>query len=58
MNTNMTGFRWFSKIFAPLCLDKSSLSIGRIKSLIHSVIQFWAIQGVQFQYKMAESFGA
>ena len=29
-NTNMTGFRWFSKIFAPLCLDKSSLSIGRV----------------------------
>ena len=42
MNTNMTGFRWFSKIFASLCLDESSLSIGRvriatrcIKSLLH-----------------------
>ena len=27
MNTNMTGFRWSSKIFA---LDESSLSIGRV----------------------------
>ena len=31
MNTNMTGFRWFIKIFAFLCLDESSLSIGRVK---------------------------
>ena len=31
MNTNMIGFRWFSKIFASLCLDESSLSIGRVK---------------------------
>ena len=30
MNTNMTGFRWFSKIFADT-LDESSLSIGRVK---------------------------
>ena len=31
MNTNMTGFRCFSKIFASLhALDKSSLSIGRV----------------------------
>ena len=29
MNTNMTGFGWFSKIFAPCALDESSLSIGR-----------------------------
>ena len=28
MNTNMTGFRWFSEIFASLCLDESSLCIG------------------------------
>ena len=28
MNTNMTGFRWFSKIFASLY--ESSLSIGRV----------------------------
>ena len=27
MNTNMTGFRWFSKIFA---LDENMLSIGRV----------------------------
>ena len=30
MNTNMAGFRWFSKIFASLCLDESSLSIGSV----------------------------
>ena len=28
MNTNITGFRWFSKICA---LDESSLNIGRVK---------------------------
>ena len=34
MNTNMTGFRCFSKLFVHLCaLDKNSLSIGRVKSL-------------------------
>ena len=34
MNTNMTGFRWFSKIFVSLCLmDESSLSFGRAKCL-------------------------
>ena len=34
MNTNITGFRLFSEIFAslrPCALDKSSLSIGRVK---------------------------
>ena len=31
MNTNMTGFRHFSKIFASVCLGESSLSIGRVK---------------------------
>ena len=30
MNTNMTGFRWFSKIFASLALGESSLSRGRV----------------------------
>ena len=29
INTNMTGFKWFSKIF----VSKSSLSIGRVKTL-------------------------
>ena len=32
MNTNMTGYRWFSKIFASLYLDESSLSIDRVKN--------------------------
>ena len=40
MNTNMTGFRWFSKIFAICPLDESSFSIGRVNcallSLTHS----------------------
>ena len=35
MNTDMTGFRWFSILFALLCaLDESSLSIGRVKSYL------------------------
>ena len=28
MNTNMSGFRWFSKIAVSLCFGQSSLSIG------------------------------
>ena len=31
MNTNMAGLRWFSKSLCPCSLDKSSLSIGRVK---------------------------
>ena len=32
MDTNMTGFKGFSKNFAkPVFLDKGSLSIGRVK---------------------------
>ena len=31
MNTNMTGFRWFSKIIESLCFGHSSFSIGRVK---------------------------
>ena len=30
MNTNMTGFRHFSKILRPCALDECSLSIGRV----------------------------
>ena len=33
MNTNMTGFSWFSKSLHPCDLDDSRLSIGRSKSL-------------------------
>ena len=32
MNTNMTGFRRFSKIFASYALNESSLSIGSVKA--------------------------
>ena len=31
VNTNMTGLRGFSKVFAFLCLGRNSLSIGRVK---------------------------
>ena len=33
MNTNMTGFRWFSKIVHPCALEESSLSIERVNQL-------------------------
>ena len=34
MNDNMTGFRYFSKIFLSLSvLDESSHSIGRVKTV-------------------------
>ena len=33
MNTNMTGFRWVFEKSLPACtMDKSSLSIGRVKN--------------------------
>ena len=34
MNTNMTGFIWFSKNLGPYALDEGNLSIGRIIWLI------------------------
>ena len=34
MNTNMTGFGWFSKSLHRCALDKSSLLIGSVKSLM------------------------
>ena len=36
MNTNMAEFRWFSKIFASVFLDKRCLSIGRVKHAVKS----------------------
>ena len=37
MNTNMTGFeRIFKKILRSCALDKSSLSIGRVKVLMEA----------------------
>ena len=38
MTTNMSGFTCFSKIFA--FLDKSSLSIGRVNSLVQNTLFF------------------
>ena len=37
MNTNMTGFRWFSKIFESLWM-KLALSIGRVKILRYPLV--------------------
>ena len=34
MNTNMTRFGCFSKIFASLCLGESSLSTGRVNHVM------------------------
>ena len=31
MNTDMTGFRWFSKPLCPCALDESSLNMERVK---------------------------
>ena len=33
MNTNIIGFRWFSKIFVSLRLDESSIGIERVNAL-------------------------
>ena len=33
MNTNITGFRWFSKPVAFLCLDKNGLIIEMVKGI-------------------------
>ena len=42
MNTNITGFRWFSKMFASCAsLDESNLSIGRVSNqTIHMSITY------------------
>ena len=34
MNNKLTGFRWFSKILHPCALDESSLSIGRVDTMV------------------------
>ena len=45
INTNMAGFRWFSKIiFAPLCFGENSRSIARVNP--------YAAGGYFGQYKM------
>ena len=36
INTNMTGFRWFSKILPSWVLDESSLGIIRVKHTLNS----------------------
>ena len=38
MNTNMAGFRWFQNCLRPCALDKSSLSIGRVKEELEAPV--------------------
>ena len=38
MNTNMIRFRLFSKIFASLCLDETSLISGRVNVSGHLIV--------------------
>ena len=39
MNTNMTGFRWFSKIFASLCFGQ--LKVASALKGLNEYISFW-----------------
>ena len=48
MNNNMTGFKWFSKTFAPLCYGDRSLSIGRINSCTKCLIDNCRLIVTQF----------
>ena len=46
MNTNMAGFRWFSKSLPPCALGESSLSIGKVKDfdqIVHFEQETWYI---------------
>ena len=55
MNTNMTGFRWFSETFASLCLDESSLPIAHGSHTSHSfdgIFELIAIFGKIFEKGM------
>ena len=47
MNTNMTGFRCFSNIFAPFSLDESSLSTGRVNRICATLLPECFIVGNQ-----------
>ena len=48
-NTNITGFRWFSKLFASLCaFDKSSLSIGNVNPFMPIVSK--VLKNTLFRY--------
>ena len=41
MNSNMAGFRWFSKILHSCALDESSLSYGRVKHVAILIYQHY-----------------
>ena len=42
MNTNMTGFEWFSKIFASLCLmDEVALALEGLRQRGLAVVDKW-----------------
>ena len=46
INTNMTGFRWFSKIVHPCALEESSQSIERVNQLFKE-LHFYDYLGIQ-----------
>ena len=46
INTNMTGFRWFSKIVHPCALEESSHSIERVNQLFKE-LHFYDYLGIQ-----------
>ena len=41
MNTNTTGFSWFSKILRPTALDEGSLNNGRVEMGCCSLLPLW-----------------
>ena len=52
MNTNMTGFRWFSRIFASLCeLDESRLSNGRVNLHLRGAVHLELNAAIMFLLK-------
>ena len=42
MNTNLTGLRWFSEIFASSCFGQNSLSIGMVKEKGSKVLTMYS----------------
>ena len=57
MNTNMTGLRWFSNIFASLWMGESIFSIGRVKGIalrMRGILNHYAAAGYIAQYKVTQ----
>ena len=52
MNTNMTGFKWFSKSFASSCYVRNSPSIGKvIKELLNLAALKINVSGALLHFK-------